>query len=455
MALTGLDIYKHLPKTNCGKCESPTCLAFALKLAAKKGSLEECPTVTPEAKAALAAASEPPIRTICLGGAEKKLAVGGETVLFRHDKTFYHPTGIGVIIDDNLSPEELEKKIKKFHQLTFDRVGQLVSTEILALNNVSGKKDNFIAALNKALSLTDAIFVLASENTETLEEALKRLPKNRPIIYAANSNNYEAMAALAKKYNAALAVKGKDLEELAILAQKISALGWKDIVLDTPSREPAKVLAELTQIRRLALKKNFRPLGYPVIAFVGGTGFQPVIEGEDTAAQIAFAATYIAKYASIVILPGLETWQHLPLVTIRQNIYTDPQKPVAVEAKLYTIGGTPNEKSPVLVTTNFSLTYFTVEPEIVNSKVPCYLLVVDAEGMSVLTAWAAEKFTTEKVVEAMNKSEIEKKVSHRKIIIPGYVAVMSGKLAELSGWEVIVGPREASGLSAFLKNWSV
>lgn len=446
MALTGLDIYKHLPKTNCGKCGSPTCLAFAMKLAAKKASLEECPTVSESAKQALAAASEPPIRTVILGSPENKLEVGGETVLYRHDKTFYHPTGLGVLIADNLPAAELDAKLKKFNQLVFDRVGQQVRTEIIALKNSSGKKEDFLAALNKILSQTKAVLILISDNIETLEEALKLAAGRRPLIYAANAGNYEAMAGLAKKYNTALAVRGKDLDELAMLAQKISALGVKDLILDTPDREGAKVLGTLTQIRRLALKKNFRPLGYPVLTFT---------EGADVAEDAALAAGYIIKYASIVILPGLESYEHLPLIAIRQNIYTDPQKPVAVEAKLYTIGGTPNEKSPVLVTTNFSLTYFTVEPEIINSKIPCYLIVADAEGMSVLTAWAAEKFTSESVWAMMQKIEIDKKVAHRKIIIPGYVTVMSGKLADLSGWEVLVGPREASGLPAFLKNWSV
>ncbi|MFH1258608.1 MAG: acetyl-CoA decarbonylase/synthase complex subunit gamma [Elusimicrobiota bacterium] len=445
MALTGLDIYKHLPKTNCGKCGSPTCLAFAMKLAAKKAALEECPTVSEGAKQALAAASEPPIRTVTLGSPENKLEVGGETVLYRHDKTFYHPTGLGVLIADNLPSAELDANLKGFNRLVFDRVGQQVRTEIIALKNSSGKKEDFLAALNKILSQTKAVLILISENIETLEEALKLTAISRPLIYAAKAGNYEAMAGLAKKYNTALAVRGKDLDELAILAQKISALGVKDLILDTPERDGAKVLSTLTQIRRLALKKNFRPLGYPALTFT---------EGADIAEDAALAAGYIIKYAGIVIVTGLESYEHLPLVAIRQNIYTDPQKPVAVEAKLYTIGGTPNEKSPVLVTTNFSLTYFTVEPEIINSKIPCYLIVADAEGMSVLTAWAAEKFSAETVWATMQKFEIDKKVAHRKIIIPGYVTVMSGKLADLSGWEVLVGPREASGLPAYLKNLS-
>jgi acetyl-CoA decarbonylase/synthase complex subunit gamma len=250
------------------------------------------------------------------------------------------------------------------------------------------------------------------------------------------------MVNLAKNYRAGLIVWGEDLDQLSELVQKIVALGFREIVLNLPEKGISTTLENLTQIRRLALKKRFRPLGYPVLVFTSG---------EDIYEHLSQAATYICKYASIVILPEGEIWEHLPLVALRQNIYTDPQKPVSVEAKLYSVGGVAQPNSPLMVTTNFSLTYFTVEPEITSSKIPSWLLVVDADGLSVLTAWAAEKFTPEGIVEAMKKENLEEKLSHRKIIIPGYVSVMSGKLNEISGWEVMVGPQEASGIPKFLK----
>jgi len=444
MALTGLDIYKLLPKTNCKKCGFPTCLAFAMALAAKKTSLEKCPDVTEEAKQALESASEPPIRTVTVGTGDNKIELGGETVLFRHEKTFYHPCGLGISISDSISSEEVDRKLTAFNQLVFERVGQKLRAEFIALKNDSNDSSKFISTLNKIRQTSPrALLILLSESSQTLEEALKIAGSQRPVIGPVTKDNLNILVNLAKTYNAVLMVSGSNLEEISILTQKISTSGYREIVIDLSDDSQLVALENLTQARRFALKKNFRPLGYPTVVFTSGNGLYE---------HLGFASTAISKYASIIILPEPEPWIFLPLITLRQNIYTDPQKPVTVEPKLYTIGGQPDEKSPVMVTTNFSLTYFTVEPEIINSKIPSWLLVVDTDGLSVLTAWAAEKFTPEKVVDAMKKSEIEKNVSHRKLIIPGYVAVMSGKLNELSGWDIIVGPREASGIPKFLRS---
>ncbi|MEW6040144.1 MAG: acetyl-CoA decarbonylase/synthase complex subunit gamma [Elusimicrobiota bacterium] len=436
MALTGLDIYKLLPKTNCKKCGFPTCLAFAMALAAKKASLEKCPDISEESKASLDAASEPPIRTVTLGSEKNKVETGGETVLFRHEKTFYHPCGLSVTFSDNLSQNELSEKISKFNSLEFERVGQKVRVEFITLKNDSNDSGKFATAVNQIKSSSSANLILLSENLQSIENVLKLLNGKRPVIGPVNSENLNPYTALAKTYNAILLVTGKDLDETAQNVQKIASSGLREIIIEV------KTLQELTDVRRLALKKNFRPLGYPVAYFT--TAKDPYIE-------LSQAAAAIEKYAGLVVLSEPEPWIFLPLVTLRQNIYTDPQKPVTVEPKLYTIGGQPNDKSPLLVTTNFSLTYFTVEPEILNAKMPAYLLVVDTDGLSVLTAWAAEKFGAERIVDAMKKAGIENAVSHRKIIIPGYVAVMSGKLVELSGWEVLVGPREAGGIPKFLR----
>lgn len=455
MALTGLDIYKLLPRTNCGKCGSPTCLAFAMRLVQKKAALEECPDVSEEAKAILASASEPPIRTVSFGKDKNKIEIGGETVIFRHEKTFYHPCGFGITLSDTLSREELNSEIEKFNRLEMERIGQKVRVEFIYLRNESGDKDKFVSAIEEIQKQTKAVLILENKNLEILEEGLKVIKDIRPLIAGVNENNevitsevitfYEKMVELAKKYNTGLVVEFTDLEKTSQLTGKIVALGVKDLVLGFKNTSLSGALNDLTQVRRLALKKNFRPLGYPVLVFADGEA------GGDDFEAILQAGTYITKYASIIIFPKIEPWQFLPLTALRQNIYTDPQKPVAVESKLYSVGGETNEKSPLLVTTNFSLTYFSVEPEIVNSKVPSWLLVVDADGLSVMTAWAAEKFTPEKIVDAMKKYNLETVVSHHKIVIPGYVAVISGKLHDLSGWEVLVGPREAAGIPKYLK----
>jgi acetyl-CoA decarbonylase/synthase complex subunit gamma len=441
MALTGLDIYRQLPKTNCKKCGFPTCLAFAMQIAAKKASLDKCPDLTAEAKAALEGVSAPPIQLVSLGAGENKLEIGNETVMFRHEQTFHHPPGVGVEVSDELSLEELKDKVKQINALNFQRVGEQIKVEVVAVNNKSQDKEKFVKTIQTIITESNLILVLISSSPQILEEGLKICAEKRPLIYAATSENYSTMVELAKKYQCPLAVKGKNLEELTELTPKITSQGVKELVIDSGEREPQKVLFDLTQIRRLALKKTYRPLGFPAITFVEEKGYPAVLT----------ASTYVAKYSGLIILSEAEAWQILPLLTLRQNIYTDPQKPIQVEPKVYEIGAV-SETSPILITSNFSLTYFTVEGDVEASKVPSYILVIDTEGMSVLTAFAADKFTPAKIKEALLKNKFDQKVAHKKVIIPGYVAVLSGQLEEETGWEVMVGPRESSSLPAYLKN---
>lgn len=443
MALTGLDIYKQLPKTNCGECGSPTCLAFAMQLAAKKTSLDKCPHVSEEGRAALEGASAPPIRLVTIGAGEKKVEIGNETVLFRHEETFYHETAIAVAVADNLSDDALEAKIEEIKKLHFERVGLNISINLVAIRDTEGNQERFAKVAERIEKETGLSLILISQNPEVMKAALQVCGERRPLIYAAGKDNYESMARLAKEYSCPLAVKAEGLEELAELTRKIASLGVVDLVLDSEARDLLKMISDLTQIRRLALKKSYRPLGYPTLAFASDNN--PYQEA-------AKASVCVAKYAGIVVLEGTEPWQVLPLLTLRQNIYTDPQKPIQVEPKTYEVGNV-TDQSPVLVTTNFSLTYFTVEGDIEASKVSSFVVVVDTEGTSVLTAWAAEKFTAESIASAMKSQGVEEKVSHRKLILPGFVAVLSGKLEEaLPGWEILVGPRESSGLPAYLKN---
>ncbi len=441
MALTGLEIYKHLPKTNCKKCGFPTCLAFAMALAGKKTSLDKCPDITEEAKLALESASQPPMATITIGTGEDKIEVGGETVLFRHEKTFYHPCAIGITLSDSLEKEKIVERIEKVNKLKFERVGMSLQVNLIAISNESNSEDKFCEAIREATEKSNLPLILISGNPQVLEAGLKICGKKKPLIYSAKENNQEAIVDLAKKYSCPLVIYGKNLEELDSLSKKVTAAGIRDVVLDPGTKNLGGSVQDFTQLRRLALKRGYRPAGYPVIAFV---------QDSEPYQEVSMAATYISKYANIVVLDRVEPEEILPLITLRQNIYTDPQKPIMVEPKLYEIG-TPNENSPLLVTTNFSLTFFTVQPEIEASKVPSYLLIVEAEGLSVLTAWAAEKFTPEGIFEAMKKAEVEKKLAHKKIIIPGYVAVMKAKLEDESGWEVLVGPKEGSGIPKYLK----
>lgn len=441
MALSGLEIYKLLPKTNCKECGFPTCLAFAMQIAAKKASLDKCPHVSEEAKGKLESASRPPINLVTIGAGEKKLEVGNETVMFRHEQTFYHPTGLGFLIEDTLSQDEIKAKLDAINKLSFERVGQRIEVSLVALKNTSANKETFLKALKTVLDNTSLNIILVCEDLNIVEAALPISKDRRPLIYGATKDNLDGMAKLAKESSVPLAVKAGDIEELSDLTTKLSGLGLNDLVIDSGTKKPTDKLKDLTIIRKMALKKSYRAFGYPTIAFTGST---------DSYLEVSEAATYIAKYASIVIIRAVENFKSLALLTVRQNIYTDPQKPLQVEPKVYEIGKV-NDKSPVLVTTNFSLTYYTVESEVEGSKVPSYIISVDSEGMSVLTAWAAEKFTAEKIASTVNSDNMAGKVTHKQIIIPGYVAVLSGKLEEKSGWKVIVGPREASGIPSFLK----
>ncbi len=441
MALSGLDIYKLLPKTNCRQCGFVTCLAFAMQLAKKAVSIDKCPYLSEEAKRTLEASSLPPIKLISIGTGEDKLEIGNETVLFRHEEKFHHPCGLGFIVDDSLSQDQLRKNIEAINKLEFERIGQKIKADLIAIKQNDGK-EKFVQAVKLVSDNTHLGLVLMSDDLAALAEALAIVKDKRPLVYHATENNLEAISKLAQEFKVPLVVSAPDLQGLSNLTQKLNHQGVSDLVLDTGNKSIQDRNWDLTQERRQGLKKSNRSLGYPVLA---------VIEQGDIYAEAIEAATYIAKYAGIILIRGIEPWEVLPLLTLRQNIYTDPQKPLQIEPKAYSVGQV-SDKSPVLITTNFSLTYYTVLSEVEASKVPVYIISVDTEGMSVLTAWAAEKFTPEKISESISKFGVEALVAHKQMIIPGYVAVMSGDLEEKSGWKVMVGPKEAAGIPSFLKN---
>lgn len=440
MALTGLEIFKLLPKTNCKECGQPTCLAFAMALAGSKTSLDKCTSVTEAAKETLGGASAPPIKLIKIGDGCKTREIGDEVALFRHEKAFFHPTCIAVEISDTLNASDFEAKIAELNGLVFERVGQTISIDCISVKNDSNDATKFASAAKIASEKGNFALVLVSENVEAMEKALEVCASGKPLIHAATEENYEKMVELAKKYACPLTVKGNGLESTVALIEKVSA-SYKELVIDVGTEDLSKAIGEITQTRRLAIKKKFRPLGFPILT---------VTTSESPRDEVLEAGAYMSKYASLIVMKASAKSQILPLLTWRMNIYSDPQKPSQVEPKFYTIG-TPNEDSPVFVTTNFSLTYYTVEAEISASKVPCYIISCPTDGTSVLTAWAAGKFNGEKIAEFIKECKIEDLVKHRNIIIPGYVAIIKGALEEKSGWTVIVGPQEAANLPAFCK----
>lgn len=442
MGLTGLEVFKQLPKTNCKDCGYSTCLAFAMALVSGKVDLESCPHVSDAAKEILGSASAPPMATIKIGTGDQEFTAGGETVLFRHDKRFEHPTGIAVAVSD--TGENLvalvKARVNEINKLVFERIGQTHHVDLVAVKNDSGDAGKFAVAVQAAQDSTPLPLLLMTEDPLAAGKALEVCAAGKPLLYGATSKNFKMMTELAQKYKLVLGVKGKDLNDLAALVEKIHGLGHKQLVIDSGSCEPGHILADQTQIRRQALRK-FRPFGYPTLV---------VVENDDPIQAAADASVYISKYAGIVVYPAVDPAEILPLITLRLNIYTDPQKPIAVEPKVYEVG-TPDENSPVFVTTNFSLSYFCLQGDIETAKVSSYILSVDTDGTSVLTGWAAGKFTPEKINDMLNTSGLADKVNHKTIIIPGGVAVLGERLEKLSGWRVLVGPSESAGIPGFIK----
>jgi acetyl-CoA decarbonylase/synthase complex subunit gamma len=440
MALSGIQIYKLLPQTNCKECSFPTCLAFAMKLAAKQVELSACPYVTEDAKKQLAESAAPPIRLVTLKAAGGEVKVGNEVVMFRHEKTFYNRPGLFVRVKASEGAEAIGKKVAAADAYKVNYVGLDFTLDGFAVEADGG---DFAAAVKAVRGASKRPLILIGKDPAALEPGLQALTGETPLLYAANASNWEAMADLAKKYTAALVVSGETPDALADLTQKIQAKGVEDMVLDPGGKSMSQMLTAWTQLRRLALKSNFRPLGYPIIAFPADAG--------DPGRETVLAAQAISKYAGFVVLSEFKPEQLYGLLVLRQNIYTDPQKPIQVTPGIYEINQ-PKPESPVLVTTNFSITYFAVANEVEGSGLPAWLVVCDAEGMSVLTAWAAGKFDAERIAKTIKGFDVASKVSKKRIVLPGHVAVLSGELeAELPDWEIKVGPREAVDIPAFYK----
>jgi acetyl-CoA decarbonylase/synthase complex subunit gamma len=446
MALTGIEIFKLLPKTNCKECGDPTCLAFAMKLAAGKAELSLCPYVSEEAKAKLSEAAAPPILPVTIGVGERALKVGGETVMFRHEKRFENPPGLALLVSDTMDEAEIDRRLEKFNKLQYERIGLTLRGNLVAVRCDSGDAAKFEAVVGKVKKNTDGGIILMSSNPDILAAGLKVCADRKPLLYAATEENSDKVADLAKGSSCPLAVKASSVEKLAELTAKLTSAGVKDMVIDSGSRTLRQAFEDQLIIRSAALTKKFRPLGFPTIVFPGEMTDDPMKEA-------VIASIFVAKYGGIIVLSDFQGESLFPLLVERLNIYTDPQRPLATKEGIYEIGK-PDENSPVLITSNFSLTYFIVSGEIETSRVPSWLLVKDTEGLSVVTAWAAGKFVADAIAPFVKKCGIADKVKHRKLVIPGAAAAESGGLEEeLSGWEIQVGPREGSHIPAYLKTW--
>lgn len=444
MGLTGIQIFKLLPQTNCKECGAATCLAFAMNLAAGKAELDSCPYVSDEAREKLAEASAPPIRPVKIGKGVRARTVGGEIVEYRHEKTFFNPPALAALISSDLDAKEIKNKLKIWNALQFERVGYNLRPELVALKDVNQDKQAFAEKAKLIAESSEFNLILITEDKDIMQAGIKACGFKRPLLYAATEKNVDDFGQLAKDNELPLAVKADSVQGLSEITDKLLGMGLKDLVLDSGSREVKQCFQDQVSIRRAALRAKNKSVGFPTIAW-------PCEMASNLDMEALIGSMLVAKYASVIVLSDFNSETLFPLLLERLNIYTDPQRPMTVTEGIYEMGK-PDENSPVLITTNFALTYFIVAGEIEGSKVPSWLLIKDSEGLSVLTAWAAGKFSGDDVGLFVKKSGIADKVKHKELIIPGYAAAIVGEIEEeLPDWKITVGPREAAHIPAFLK----
>jgi len=449
MPVAGSEIVKLLPgKRPCKDCGFPTCFAFAMKLASGGATVDKCPYLSDDVKAKLLDLLAPPIKLVTIGSGENAVKIGNEEVIYRHEKTFVHSPGIALLISDKEDNAKIEEKIKKIKELQFPWVGVNLKADLLALHCESGDKDKFLALVEKVYDSTDLGMVLISEDMDALFAARDICADRHPLIYPITKENIDEAIPKIKENITPVGLRGGSVEELVPLTVTLKDAGIEEVVLDPGSKNLLEAIRDQTFIRRAALKQGSRPLGYPTIAF-------PCFMVKDGLKEIIAGSAFIIKWAGIIVLSDFDQYSLLPILVQRLNIYTDPRFPMAVEQKYYEVGE-PDEFSPVLVTSNWALTYFLVSSAVEATKVPAYICVKDAEGLGVLTAWAAGKFSGDSVGAFIKKCGIEDKVKHRKIVIPGKVARIKGELEDALNleWEVTIGPRETTGIAAFLPGFA-
>ncbi len=444
MPLTGMQVYKSLPKAhaNCGDCGLPTCMAFAMQVAAKQRAVTDCPHISQEAKGELSDASAPPMKLVRIGPeGDSGLEIGQETVMFRHEERFHRPPAVAVKIPASLSDDEALARLEAINKAEFTRAGQSLSVRLAAVGVEGLTTDKVVARVTALCQRSRVPFVIMGQDVDTMGAAIGAIADKRPLVYKADEANADAFIKISADNKCPLAASADSLENLGDITKLATDHGVADIVLAFDGKDTASTIRRITMARRAALKRNVRALGFPVVVEASH---------DDAMKETVLASTFAAKYAGIIIINGIDGAELLPILTTIQNIYTDPQVPNTVEPKLYAIGDV-NENSPVMFTTNFSLTYFCVEGEVERSKIPAYICVVDTEGLGVLNAYAGDKISPEKIVKALADQDVAKKVKHRTLIIPGLLPSFRAEIQETSEWEeVLIGPENASGIPTFL-----
>ena len=447
MALKGLDIFKLSPKKNCKECGCPTCMAFSMKVAQGAVDIAACPYFAPEALAKLSAATEPPMKTIKVGAGDAELSLGGETVLFRHEKTFVSRTRYAMSLCTCMDDETVAQKLEDIKKVDYERIGERMFVEMVYVNYSADGKQDYVELVKKAAE-TGRILILDCKDAEIAKAALEVCKDGKPILNGADASNYEAMNAVATAAGVVLGVSGADLSEIHDTVEKLEGLGNKNLVIDVTGADVKETFKNAVQIRKAAIKDGDRTFGYPSIV-----NLHKIAAG-DLHKQAALLSLFTMKYGSVIVAEHIGYAEALPLYGLRQNLFTDPQKPMKVEPGIYPLNGA-DENSVCLTTVDFALTYFLVSGELERSGVPVNLIINDAGGLSVLTSWAAGKFSSSSIAKFFQEQDIEGKIKSRKLIIPGKVAVLKGELeAKMPGWEIIIAPNEAVKLVKFMKDFA-
>ena len=447
MALKGLDIFKLSPKKNCKECGCPTCMAFSMKVAQGAVDIAACPYFAPEALAKLSAATEPPMKTIKVGAGDAELSLGGETVLFRHEKTFVSRTRYAMSLCTCMDDETVAQKLEDIKKVDYERIGERMFVEMVYVNYSADGKQDYVELVKKAAE-TGRILILDCKDAEIAKAALEVCKDGKPILNGADASNYEAMNAVATAAGVVLGVSGADLSEIHDTVEKLEGLGNKNLVIDVTGADVKETFKNAVQIRKAAIKDGDRTFGYPSIV-----NLHKIAAG-DLHKQAALLSLFTMKYGSVIVAEHIGYAEALPLYGLRQNLFTDPQKPMKVEPGVYPQNGA-DENSVCLTTVDFALTYFLVSGELERSGVPVNLIINDAGGLSVLTSWAAGKFSSSSIAKFFQEQDIEGKIKSRKLIIPGKVAVLKGELeAKMPGWEIIIAPNEAVQLVKFMKDFA-
>ncbi|MFQ6087408.1 MAG: acetyl-CoA decarbonylase/synthase complex subunit gamma [Candidatus Methanofastidiosia archaeon] len=447
-----LDLYRKLPKTNCGECGEKTCMAFASQLIERKYKPKDCPYLKEKPLEELTELLSPAIRQVEFGLGKNIVKIGGEDVMYRHELTYFNQTAIALDVHDEMSDEELLERVKFVSDFSFERVGEKLTLDAVAIRNKSQDAEKFASCVERVSKATEKALILCSFGVEAMDRALNVCGGKRPLVYTATHKTWEEMGSLALEHNCpVVAFAENDLSELKSMVNVLQNLGLKEICIDPGSNPQKKGFADtfsnFVMARRAGIQQDDMLINCPLIGIPAAAYLEKT--QDDELKEVMLGAAMIDRFCDLIIIHSIEVYSILPLITLRQNIYTDPRKPKGVDAGLYEFGE-PDENSPVLMTTNFALTYYTVESDIQAGNLDCFLLVVDTDSYGVDTAVAGGQLTSLKVKELIEETKIADRVRRKRLIIPGLAARLSGEIEQVSGWEVLVGPRDSSQIPGYV-----